>query len=110
MCICLQEIRNRSIKDSLTYFHRCILQNVEGQMSKIYYSEYNLETPVTYFHNKGLCIKEKWDVYATCKGELAADTESITHCFIKLNFKLIHLFRYLFSDLYINTREHSSIL
>lgn len=48
-------------------------------MSKIYYYETNLGTPVTYFHNKGLCIKDKWDVYATCNEGLAADTESITH-------------------------------
>lgn len=92
------------------FFIDDILQKMEDQMNKIYYQEYNLGTPVIYFHNKELCIKDKWDVYATCKGELAAGTESITHCFMKLNFKLIHLFRYIFSNLYVNTRKHIPIL
>lgn len=93
MCTCLHEIRNKSFKDSLTFFHRWCFAKMEGQMSKIHYHEYNLGTPVIYFHNKGLCVKDKWGVYATCKGEISEDIESIAHCFMKLNFKLIYIFR-----------------
>lgn len=51
--------------------------------------------------------QHKWDVYAASKGDLAADTESITHCFMKLNFKLIQLIqRYIFRSPCKNKKTH----
>lgn len=68
-------------------------------MSKRYH-KYNLGTPLIYFHNKELGIRDKGDVTpvddTTCKGELAADTASIAHSVMKLNCKLIHALRHIF--------------
>lgn len=70
-------------------------------MSKRYYHKYNLGMPLIYFHNKELCVKDEMLHLAllddtTCKGELAADTESIAHCFMELSCKLIHALGHIF--------------
>lgn len=70
-------------------------------MSKRYYHKYSLGVPLIYFYNKELCIKDEMLYLAplddtTCKGELAAVTESIAHCFMVLSCKLINALGHIF--------------
>jgi len=75
---------------------------MEHQISKRCYHKYNLGTPLIYFHNKHYVLEINEMLHlivsddTTCKGELAADTESIAYCSMKVNCRLIHTLGHIF--------------